>query len=188
MEIRPEIFISWSSATDHSVAISPSCKRIAQMSPGCGIAPTRLISPAIIARTICSYIRERRKPLGSSHWKVRLAGPRWSAFAAATWTGLFCTTRNRGRRRRRPNPWPALSKPPARATCHDWGHVPRGWLRNGFPGRGYSNVYFTFIAKFALTLGNNDEWTTRRSTQFAVIKRLIAVLSVNVAAIRDFLT
>src|SRR5947208_1470797 len=110
------------------------------------------------------------------------AGLRWSAFAAAIWTALFCTIRNRGRRRRRPNPWPSPSKPPARVTCHDWGRAPRGWLRNAFPGPGYSNVYFTFTGKFALTIGNNAKWTTRRSTQFAVIKRAIALLSVNFAA------
>src|SRR5207237_3306275 len=111
---------------------------------------------------------------------------RWSAFAAATWTELFCTIRNRGRRRRRPNPWPAPSQPPARVTCHDWGPALRAWLRNVFPGPGYSNVYFTFIGKFALTIGNNAKWTTRRSTQFAVIKRAIALLSLNFAARTDF--
>src|SRR5437763_10525568 len=183
----PEIFISSSLATDQSVAISPSCKRAAQMSPGCGIAPTQLILPAIIARPICLYIRGRRKLLALSRWKVRPAGLRWLAFAAATWIGLFCTIRNRGQRRRLPNPWLAPSKPPARATCDDWGRAPRGWLRNAFPGPGGSNVYFTFIAKFALTIGNNVEWTTRRSTQFAVIERLIALLSVNFAATRAFL-
>src|SRR2546430_10894124 len=97
---RLEIFICWSLATDQSVAISPSCKRVAQMSPGCGIAPTQLILPAIIARPICSYIRGRRKLLALSRWKVRPAGLRWLAFAAATWIGLFCTIRNRGQRRR----------------------------------------------------------------------------------------